>query len=339
MYKELETLCSIPGVSGREDKVRDCLITLIGGSAEYNIDPLGNLIVFKKGVKTPKNKVMLAAHMDEVGYIVTYITDDGYLKFSTVGGVDTRVMLGRPVIVGEKSIPGVIGIKPVHMVTDDEKAAVPDQDNLYIDIGANSREEAGKVVSPGDTVSFDSHPVRFGEGRIKAKALDDRAGCLILVNLIKSELPCDMHFVFTVQEEVGLRGAKSAAFSVAPDYAIVVETTTAADIAGVPKEKQVCKLGSGAVISFMDRSTVYNRKLYDLAFALAKKNGITVQPKTMVAGGNDAGSIHTSRSGVRTLTVSLPCRYLHSPSCVICDDDIKQVRKIVLALAEECANA
>lgn len=339
MYKELETLCSIPGISGREDEVRDCLITLIGQSAQCKVDPLGNLIVFKKGVKTPKNKVMLAAHMDEVGFMVTNITDDGYLKFSAVGGVDTRVMLGRPVIVGEKNRPGVIGIKPVHMVADDEKADIPEGDSLYIDIGANNRGEAEKVVSPGDAVSFDSRPVRFGEGRIKARALDDRAGCLILVNLIKSELPFDMHFVFTVQEEVGLRGAKTAAFSVAPDYAIVVETTTAADIAGVPKEKQVCKLDSGAVISFMDRSTVYNRKLYDLAFTLAKKNNIKVQPKTAVAGGNDAGSIHSSRGGVRTLTVSLPCRYLHSPSCVIHEEDISQVQKIVLALAEECANA
>lgn len=339
MYKELEALCSIPGVSGREEKVRDSIISLIGASAEYKVDPLGNLIVYKKGVSRPKNKVMLAAHMDEVGLMVTYITEDGYLKFSAVGGVDTRVMLGRSVFIGEKNMPGVIGIKPIHMVTDDEKASIPDQDSLYIDIGAKDRAEAEKYVNPGDTVCFDSEPVRFGEGRLKARALDDRAGCLILINLIKSDLPCDMYFVFTVQEEVGLRGAKAAAFSVAPDYAIVVETTTAADISGVPKDKQVCKLGSGAVISFMDRSTVYSRKLYDTAFALAEKYGIHVQPKTAVAGGNDAGAIHTSREGVRTLTVSLPCRYLHSPACVINEDDISHVQNIVRALAEEFANA
>lgn len=339
MHKDLETLCCLDGVSGREEKVRAYILSQIQDLAECRVDALGNLIVFKKGAKTPKNKVMLAAHMDEVGLIVTYITDNGYLKFTTVGGIDTRVMLGRCVAVGDNKVSGVIGIVPVHMIKDEEKANIPDDDSLYIDIGATNREEAEKHVNPGDVAHFDSDFIRFGEDRIKSRALDDRAGCATLIDIIKSNLRYDTHFAFTVQEEVGLRGAKTATYSVAPDYAIVVETTTAADIAGVAKEKQVCKLGDGAVISFMDRSTVYSRELYDLAFTLAKKHGIKVQPKTVIAGGNDAGAIHTSRGGVRTLTISLPCRYLHSPSCVICEADIAEVSKIVLALAEEFANA
>ena len=339
MIKELESLCALAGISGREKSVREYIISEIAGFAEYSVDALGNLLVLKKGAEKPKNKVMLAAHMDEVGLIVTYITDEGYLKFTPVGGVDSRVIIGRTIFAGDNNTPGVIGIKPVHMVKEDEKANIPETDCLYIDIGADNREEAAKYVRPGDVGYFDSDLVRFGEGLIKARALDDRAGCATLIEIIKSDLPYDMHFAFTVQEEVGLRGAKAAAFSIAPDYAIVVETTTAADIAGVPKEKQVCRLGSGAVISFMDKSTVYSRDLYDLAFSLAEKNNIKVQPKTVVAGGNDAGAIHTSRGGVRTLTVSLPCRYLHSPSCVICEADIAEVVKIVKVLAEEFANA
>lgn len=339
MLKDLEQLCCLNGVSGREEEVRTYILSQIQDVAQYRIDALGNLIVFKKGAQTPKNKVMLAAHMDEVGLIVTYITDDGYLKFTSVGGIDTRVMLGRCVTVGDEKIPGAIGIVPVHMVKEEEKANIPAADSLYIDIGATNREEAEKHVKPGDRAQFNSDFIPFGKGFIKARALDDRAGCAILIDMVKSDLPYDMHFAFTVQEEVGLRGAKTATFSVEPDYAIVVETTTAADIAGVAKEKQVCKLGDGAVLSFMDRSTLYPRELYDLAFELAEKHGIKVQAKTIVAGGNDAGVIHTSRTGVRTLTVSLPCRYLHSPSCVIFEADIMQVSKIVFGLAEEFANA
>lgn len=339
MLKDLQILCELNGISGREEKIRDYIISEISEFAEYTVDALGNLIIFKKGSETPKNKVMLAAHMDEVGLIVTFISEEGFLKFAPVGGIDPRVILGRTVIIGENGIRGVIGIKPVHMVKDDEKGNIPETDSLYIDIGAADKEDAEKHISPGDTAYFESDFIKFGEGLIKGRALDDRAGCSTLIEIIKSKLTYDTYFAFTVQEEVGLRGAKTAAFSIAPDYAIVVETTTAADIAGVPKEKQVCRLGSGAVISFMDKSTVYNRELYNLAFSLAEKHQIKVQPKTVVAGGNDAGAIHSSGAGVRTLTVSLPCRYLHSPSCVICESDITEVTNIVKILSEEFANA
>lgn len=337
MLELIKELCLLPGISGRENAVRDYIIEQIKDYAEYSIDPLGNLLVFKKGKNPAKNKVMLDAHMDEVGLIVTAITSEGFLRFTKVGGVDSRVILGRTVKVGKKAVNGVIGIKPVHLVDKKSEADIPKVDELYIDIGAKSKEEALEYVRIGDSVWFESDFVEFGEGFVKAKALDDRAGCAILIEMIKSELEYDMWFSFSVQEEIGTRGAQTAAFTIAPDYAIAVETTTAADISGVKDEKRVCICGKGGTVSFMDRSTLYSKELFDKAFEIAEKNSISCQPKTMVAGGNDSGAIHKSRGGVRVLTVSIPCRYLHSPSCVIKLDDAKESLRLVKALAEDFA--
>ncbi len=337
MLELIRELCTLSGISGRENAVREYIVSQIKDYAEYSVDPLGNLIVFKKGRKPAKNKVMLDAHMDEVGLIITAITSDGYLKFVKVGGIDTRVMIGRTVKVGDKAVNGVIGIKPVHLVEKDAEADIPKLDDLYIDIGAKSKEEAQQYVRLGDSAWFASDFVEFGDGFIKAKALDDRAGCAILIEMIKSDLEYDTWFSFSVQEEIGTRGAQTSAFTVAPDYAIVVETTTAADISGVKDEKRVCLCGSGGAVSFMDRSTLYDRKLFDKAFEVAQREGIACQPKTMVAGGNDAGAIHKSRSGVKVLTVSIPCRYLHSPGCVIKYSDAQESLRLIKAMAEEFA--
>ena len=339
MLELIKKFCGVSGISGREDKVRELIISEIEGIADYEIDALGNLIVHKKGKKPAKNKVMVAAHMDEVGMIVTYISDDGTLKFSTVGGVDARVYLGRAVKVGENAVSGLIGVKPIHMLEKSEELDMPKADELYIDIGASSKEEAKSVVNLGDDVWFDSDIVTFGDGFLKGRALDDRVGFSVAVSMIKSELEYDMEFAFTVQEEIGTRGAATAAFGIAPDYAIVLETTTAADIPGVENEKRVCTLGEGAVVGFMDNGTIYNRELYKLAFRLGEENNIKVQTKTMVAGGNDARAIHKSGKGVRTIAVSLPCRYLHSPSCVIKLSDGECVRRLALLLGEEFCNA
>ncbi len=338
MLETLKTLCSLQGASGREDAVRDYLIERIGLHAEYEVDALGNLLVHKKGAQRAKKKVMLAAHMDEVALIITYITEDGYLKFSPVGGIDPRVLFGRSVFVGDQKLPGVIGAMPVHLLEKDDLKKIPDFEKLYIDIGASSADQAKEAVHLGDIAYFDSPFMPFGERRIKAKALDDRAGCAILLEMIESDLPFDLDFAFTVQEEVGLRGAGAAAFRLDPDYAIVVETTTAADIAGVQPHKRVCALGKGAVVSFMDKSTLYDRRLYDFAFSLAERKNIRCQTKTLVAGGNDAGAIHKSRGGVKTITVSVPCRYLHSPSCVIEEGDLYDTADLVRALAQRFAD-
>ena len=338
MLDTIRALGAQPGVSGRESAVRDYLIAQIRGYADsWETDPLGNLIVFKKGAAPAKNKVLLDAHMDEVGLIITSIDGDGFLRFAPVGGIDPRVLFGRTVCVGAQGTVGAIGVKPVHLLKEDEEGIVPPMEQLYIDIGASGREEAAALVRPGDVAWFRSEVTAFGDGMLMGKALDDRVGCAILLQMIRSELPYDCRFSFSVQEEIGLRGAQAAAFSVAPDYAIVVETTTAADISGVQDEKRVCVCGDGAVVSFMDRSTLYDRALFDRAFEVAKAQGIPCQTKSMVAGGNNAGAIHKSRGGVRTLAISVPCRYLHSPSCVMKQSDIDAVARLTAAMAADLA--
>lgn len=331
--KELSLLC---GTSGREEKIREYIISKIDGKCDWHTDALGNIIAFKKGKKTPSHKVMLDAHMDEVGIIVTYITGDGMLKFSPVGGIDTKVLLARQIIFNNGTL-GVVGIKPIHLSKGDEKTRIPDADALYIDIGASSKEEAEKLIKIGDTGVFLSNFVEFGDSKIKGKALDDRVGCAVLLDMISSDLEYDVYFSFSVQEEIGLRGATTSAYGIDPDYAIVLETTTAADIIDVPEHKKVCKLGEGAAVSFMDRSTLYSKELFDTAFRIAGEKGIKIQPKTVIAGGNNAGAIHKARAGIKTITINTPCRYLHSPSCVCDTRDIESVRSLAEALLTEFA--
>lgn len=333
----LEKLCVSDGISGDESEIRKLIIKEIEPySDEIKTDNLGNLIVFKKGKNRAKHKLMLSAHMDEVGLMVTDITTDGYLKFDEVGGIDRRVLIGKQVIVGTGKINGVIGIKPVHLTKGDDRSSVPAMSEMYIDIGADNGDEAKKYVCIGDSVNFVTD-LEYNDMTIKSKALDDRFGCYVLIELIKGELEYDTHFVFAVQEEVGLRGAKVAAYSIDPEFAIVVETTTAADVPEIDVNKQVCNLSKGAVISVMDRRTIYDKELVKVAFDIAEKCGAKAQYKRAVAGGNDAGVIHQSRGGVRTLALSLPCRYLHAPSCIVNIEDCESTLKIVRELAKEIA--
>lgn len=333
MIDELKELCMLNGTSGDEACVREYIKSRIN-AGEVTVDNLGNLIVFKKGRKTPKNKIMFAAHMDEVGFMITDISEDGFLSFGAVGGINPAVAIGRALRL-ESGALGVIGTKALHQQTKEERGNMPGFDEIYLDIGAGSREEAEKLAPRGSCAYFDSDFFEFGDGFIKGKAIDDRAGCLVMMDMINGEPEYDAWYAFTVQEEIGTRGAKAAAFTIAPDIAIVLETTTACDIAGVSGGKRVCELGKGAVVSYMDRSTVYDRGLYNLAFDNAKVNNIPVQTKTFIAGGNDSGAIHVSRGGVRTCAISIPCRYLHSPSCVIKESDYYAVK----ALAEKMLSA
>lgn len=332
---DLKELCLINGASGDESRVRDFIRSKISADEMFT-DNLGNLIVFKKGKKRAKNKIMFSAHMDEVGFMITHINEDGFLSFGEVGGINPSVVLGRGVRL-ESGIPGVIGTKAVHQQSADERKNQPEIKSLYIDIGASSREEAEKYAPLGSYAYFDDDFFEFGGGFIKGKAIDDRAGCLIMMNMINGEPEYDSWYAFTVQEEIGTRGAGTAAFSIAPDIAFVLESTTACDIAGVSGAKKVCELGKGAVVSYMDNGTIYDRELYDLAMKTALESQIPVQTKTLIAGGNDSRSIHISRGGVRTCAISVPCRYLHSPSCVIKESDFNAVK----ALAEKmlCAAA
>ncbi len=337
MLETLKELCLLPGVSGREDKVRDYIISKIYGFCDYSIDPLGNIIAFKKGKNKAAHKIMLDAHMDEVGLIITGADSDGFLKFANVGGIETDVIIGRSVLIGENNIPGVLGIKPIHLIKKDEEQTLPKSDDLYIDIGASGKEEALSKVSAGEEAHFESDFTEFGNGFIKSKAIDDRAGCTVLIDLIRSELEYDCYFSFSSQEEIGTRGAKVSSYTIDPEYAIVLESTTAADISSVKGTERVCVCGEGGAVSFMDRATVYDISLYRRTLEVAAEKSIKAQPKTRVAGGNDAGAIHKSRSGVKTITISVPTRYIHSPSCVCKYDDIVQVRNLAEAMISELA--
>lgn len=331
----LEKLCLLNGTSGDESKVREFIISEISGYCEYSVDPLGNIIAYKKGRSAAKNKVMVSAHMDEVGMIVTSVNSDGTLTVSPVGGVDPRVVIGRPVRVGDGGIVGVIGAKAVHNLSAEEKKTAPKFTALYADIGAEDKSAAENLVNLGDRVHFDSEFLRFGDGFVKGKAIDDRFGCCVMIEMIQSELSYDCVFTFVVQEEVGLRGARTAAYTADPDFALVLEATTAADIPLASGEKRCCELGKGAVVSHMDRSTIYDRELYEISRKAAEENGINWQTKTMVAGGNDSGAIHISRGGVRTMAISAPCRYLHSPSCVVKLSDLEDCQRLAKIMIEK----
>lgn len=323
----LKDLCLLNGTSGREEAVRNYIIEKIKDKCEYSVDALGSVIAFKKGKKAPDKKVLVAAHTDEVGFIITDITDYGYLRFAPVGGIDAAVVLGRRVDIN--GIKGVVGAKAVHLLSDDEKKNEPAFDKLAIDIGAADKAEAEKAVSLGDCAYFASDYCEFGDGFIKSKALDDRIGCMLMIELINSDLEYDTYFCFNVQEEVGLRGSGCSAYAVKPDVAVILESTTAADIDGVTGGDKCCVLGKGPVVSFMDGRTIYDKQIFDLAFEVAKENNIKIQTKTKIAGGNDAGAIQKSGAGCRVAAVSLPCRYIHSGSSVVKIGDIEETRRFL----------
>lgn len=332
----LKKLCMANGISGDESAVRELIIEEIKDYAAYETDPLGNLLVHKKGRKPAKNRLMLSAHMDEVGMMVTDITAGGFLKFDEVGGIDRRVLIGKQVTVGKNRVPGVIGIKPIHLCKGDEHKTIPEYSDMYIDIGADSAEQAQTVVSVGDSVQYVSEFIET-ETHLNAKAIDDRFGCYVMTELIKSDLAYDADFAFVVQEEVGLRGSKTAAYTLNPDFALVLETTTSAEIPEIDAQKQVCTLGDGAVISVMDRRTIYDKALVCCAMDTAQSCGVKAQYKRAVAGGNDAGAIHQSRGGVRTLAISLACRYLHAPSTVASKADCESMLTLAKAMCEKIA--
>lgn len=340
MLNLLKQLCALSGVSSWEDEVRNFIRAQAQPYADsIRTDAIGNLIVFKKGQKPTGSKLLLSAHMDEVGLMVKKIEEDGTLRFSTVGGIDRRVLLGKRVFVGEKRIPAVVGSKPIHLTTKEDRKNVPKLDQLYLDLGVENREEAEQLVSLGDVATFDPEWMEFGNRMLKAKAIDDRVGCAVLLTLLKEELPMDCTFVFSAQEEVGTRGAFGYAFSVKPEIALVVEGTTASDIPGTPEHMTVCAPGLGPVIPFMDGGTIYDRGLFELLRNLAEKNGIPWQTKHRVAGGTDGRTIQRSRQGVRVAGVAAAVRNIHTPSSVAsladCEEMLKLARLFIQAVAEE----
>lgn len=340
MIEMLKTLCSLSGVSSFEDPVRDYLMEQAQPYADsMRVDALGNLIVFKKGAKTTGNKLMLCAHMDEVGLMIRHITDDGYLKFSPVGGIDRRVLIGKRVFVGWNRVPGIIGLKAVHLTTAEDRGKVPRLEEFYLDIGAKDKEEAESLVSLGDFAVFDSDCLEYGNGMFKAKAIDDRVGCAVMLRLLQRNLPMDCTFVFTVQEEVGTRGAFGAAFSVTPEIALVLETTTAADLPGIKGQKRVCAPGQGPVISLMDGGTIYDKALFRLMCDCADSAGIPWQVKHYIAGGNDSRAVQRTKTGVRVAGISAAVRYLHAPTGVGSIRDFEQMLDLTAAFIDAVARA
>ena len=330
MTNLLEELTQIDGVSGCEQAVCERIRREIEPHCEkvYE-DNMGNLIALKRGKNIGRNKVMVCAHMDEVGFIIKGIDDGGTLRFETVGGIDPRVLPAKRVKVGDRGIFGVIGAMAVHLYEKEERDKAIKIDNMYIDIGASSKEEASKMVGIGDYVSFDSGFTAFGDGLISAKALDDRAGCAVLCEIIKEDLPYDTYFLFTVGEEVGHFGASAATFSLKPDIAIIAECTTAADFLKDDLSAWVTKLGDGVALSLMDKASIYHKGLIDTAIKAADAKGIKWQYKKSIAGGNDAGIIHKSSGGVRVMTLSIPCRNLHAPHCVINTFDYRSMKNLI----------
>ena len=316
MLDLLKELTLLDATSGDEKSVRDFIISRINGFCDYKTDNLGNIICFKKGKNRSVKKLMLDAHMDEVGLIITSVTDKGLLKIKTIGGIDVSALMFRKVKINGE-INGIICGKPIHLIEKDARKKLPKTDSLYIDIGAISKEEALSKISLGDRAVITSEFI-LSEKFVKAKAIDDRIGCAVLIKLLQNDSDYDFYASFSVQEEIGLRGAKTATYTINPDSALVLEATTAADIADVAEDKKVCRLGQGVAVSFMDLSTVYDKDYYNAAL----KSGIKCQPKCAVTGGNNSGSVHLSRDGVRTLALSLPCRYIHTASCVANSDDM-----------------
>ncbi len=326
----LKTLSEIDAVSGNETAISDYLISALSGKcSEYFKDSIGNLIFYKKGKNPSGKKIGVFAHMDEVGFIVNNITDDGYIKFSQVGGMDDRILLAQKVTVGDNKLNGVIGIKAVHLQSKDERKKVVKTEDMYIDIGAKSKEDALKYVHKGDYIAFDSKFEKLHGNYIKCKAIDDRAGCAIIAGLIEKEYDEDIYFCFTVQEETGLRGARVLARRLNPDIAFILESTTASDTAFSPKHLYATSLGCGPVISLMDRASYSDKELNSFVVDIADKNGIKYQYKLTSNGGNDAGAIQSSASGCRVCSISLPTRYIHSPSCVADTSDFEAMKKLV----------
>ena len=330
---DLKQLTELNAVSGHEQLMRRTLLEeLKSTGAQVSIDRAGNVVAVKKGTADVPKRVMVAAHMDEVGLIVTSATDEGFLRVAPVGGVDSRVVISKRVTVGDDKVPGIIGAMAIHLQSAADRQHVLGYSDIYVDIGAKDKAEAEQKAPKGTHIAFDTPFVAFGDDRVSAKALDDRVGCWNLLRLLEGEYPCDVIGVFTSEEEVGCRGAKGAAFAQAPDMGLVLEGTAANDLGMVDEAWRCCEQGKGVAMSFMDNASIGNRTLFRQALQAAQEEGIPCQVKQLVSGGNDAGAIQRAREGVPTLVLSVPCRYIHSPSSVVKMSDVDAQLTLTRAL-------
>jgi endoglucanase len=331
----LKRLTEASGVSGNEKDVRNLIVDEITNFVDsIKIDRIGNIIAYKKG-KANSKTLMISAHMDEIGLLVKDIDSSGLLKFMTVGGIDKRILVSKVVSVGVNNVIGVIGAKPIHLQKKEEWTNALDIDSLYIDIGAKSQEDAEKVVNIGDYVSFYSHYEEFGDNLVKGKALDNRVGCSLLIELIKEIKDVNFYAVFTVMEEVGLVGAGPAAYTIDPDISIVIEGTVCYELSNLETHLMPTQIGKGPAISLIDRTTVYNPEFRKKIINIAESNNIPYQFRKTSMGGNDSGKIHTTKSGSLATTISVPCRYIHSPNSVMSLNDYNNTYKLLKAILIE----
>lgn len=324
----LERLSNATGPSGFEGEVRAIIKEEIMAYVdEIKVDRMGNIIAHKKG---QGKKVIVDAHMDEVGFIITGYNEDGTLRFYSLGGIAANVIPAKVVLVGENRMPGVIGFKPIHLQGAEERKKAVSYSDCCIDIGSSSKEETKRLVNLGDFVIFDTEFCGFGEGLYKGKAFDDRMGCAVLIEALKENYDCDLYAVFNVQEEVGERGAFTSAFKVNADIGIVLEGTICADMPTVPKHMRATEVGKGPAISIMDRTSIFNDDLAEELMNIADDNNIPYQRRRAIAGGNDAYAIHASGEGAKIATVSVPCRYIHSSVSVASKSDYENTLKLIV---------
>lgn len=331
--KLLERLTNACSVSGDEGEVRSIVLEQVRPLADdVKVDALGNVLVVKPGKTEKPLQVMLAAHMDEVGFMLTHNEDkeDGIFRFEAVGGVSTAHLPGKPVLVGKDHVPGVIGAKPVHLTTSEERRNALSIDNLRIDVGPGNSSK----VKVGDRAAFATRFSRVGPS-LRAKALDDRLGVATLIELLKNSPPnVTLLAAFTVQEEVGLRGARVAAFSLEPDLAIALDSTPANDLPAwddTENARYNTRLGAGPAIYLADAATLSDPRLARHLAETAERYGIPYQFRQPGGGGTDAGAIHKQRAGIPSISVSVPGRYLHTPVSLARLSDWKNALFLVYA--------
>jgi endoglucanase len=340
LESNLEKLSNVSGVTGREESVRKLLTKLIKPYAdEILIDNLENVIAIKKGRKN-KPKLMIAAHMDEIGLMVKNISKDGFLQFAKMGGIDDRILLAKKVSVhtAKGDLVGIIGSKPPHIQKKEERSKVVTYDKLFVDIGADSLKTAKEVgVKIGDPISFCVNYEKIGKKIVTGKAFDDRAGCAVMIEVLKKldSSSCNIFAVGTVQEEVGLRGAGTAAFGIDPDFGIALDVTVAGDVPGVKDFDSNIKMGKGPTLTVTDAGLISHPKVLSLLVDVAKKNKIPYQLETGLPGTTDAARISLTRQGVPSSTISIPTRYIHSPVGMMDLTDVKNSIKLTVAAIQE----
>ncbi len=323
----LERLGNTGGVSGNERKIRDIIIKEITPYVnEIKIDTMGNIIARKYG-KNGK-KTALIAHMDEPGFIVSGITDTGYIKFSPVGKIDPRTIVSKRVLIGEHEIKGVIGMKAIHLQKKTERENVVAVSDLFIDIGAKNKKEAEKLVGLGDYIAFDTEFKEIGE-TVKGKGLGAAISCACLIEALKNSGDSDIYAVFAVQSEIEGRGAHVAAYGIQPDEAVIIGAVEAADMFGAKTQEKTVKLGGGAVIAYADKNTRFDRNTTDKLIRLAAENGVKTQIGSFPENLSDGGAVQTACAGAVTVNIFVPCRYLHTPVNMASKADIEAAATLI----------